>query len=89
MDTDAVAGRLTLIFKDAVPNAFQEQRYRRGGGNVQLANDWVMDKRLPWHKACLCRWGIKKKLSRVHLLKVFNNRLSHLPGELRWGATSG
>jgi len=42
--------RLALIRKLGVPNYFGEQRFGRGGGNIELANSWAAGKRLPRHK---------------------------------------
>ncbi len=42
--------RLQRIREEGVPNYFGEQRFGRGGGNVDLANSWAAGKRLPRHK---------------------------------------
>jgi tRNA pseudouridine13 synthase len=42
--------RLQQISEEGVPNYFGEQRFGRGGGNIDLANSWAAGKRLPRHK---------------------------------------
>jgi tRNA pseudouridine13 synthase len=42
--------RLELIKAAGVPNYFGEQRFGRGGANIQLADAWAAGKRLPRHK---------------------------------------
>jgi len=49
-DADTVRARLQTIKTTGVPNYFGEQRFGRGGGNVELANAWAAGKRLARHK---------------------------------------
>ena len=42
--------RLSLIAGAGVPNYFGEQRFGRGGANINLADAWAAGKRLPRHK---------------------------------------
>src|SRR5690606_32017585 len=39
-DRQALSQRLDRIAQEGVPNYFGEQRFGRGGGNVQRAQDW-------------------------------------------------
>jgi tRNA pseudouridine13 synthase len=45
-----LAERLETIKASGVPNYFGEQRFGRGGSNIELANNWSRGKRLPRHK---------------------------------------
>ncbi len=49
-EPDQVSERLQTIAQEGVPNYFGEQRFGRGGANVELANSWAAGKRLPRHK---------------------------------------
>ena len=42
--------RMQCIATSGVPNYFGEQRFGRGGSNIELANTWASGKRLPRHK---------------------------------------
>lgn len=50
---EAIEQRVAAIRETGVPNYFGEQRFGRGGGNLQLADDWAAGKRLPRHKRSL------------------------------------
>jgi len=45
--------RLRQIAAAGVPNYFGEQRFGRGGANIELADAWASGKRLPRHKRSL------------------------------------
>ncbi|MEQ8515922.1 MAG: tRNA pseudouridine(13) synthase TruD, partial [Chromatocurvus sp.] len=75
-DTDAVASRLAVIRTAGVPNYFGEQRFGRGGGNLRLANDWAMGRRLPRHKRGLAISTIRSFL--------FNEALARRVQEGTW-----
>lgn len=47
---DAFLERVELIRDTGVPNYFGEQRFGRGGNNLELADVWAAGKRLPRHK---------------------------------------
>lgn len=49
-EAGALDERLQRISAMGVPNYFGEQRFGRGGSNMQLADDWAAGKRLPRHK---------------------------------------
>ena len=46
----ALESRLEAIRNRGVPNYFGEQRFGRGGANLQLADEWAAGNRLPRHK---------------------------------------
>lgn len=50
VDMDEWNDRIILISHQGVPNYFGEQRFGRGGGNLQLADLWASGKRLPREK---------------------------------------
>jgi len=49
-DARSLEERLQHIATSGVPNYFGEQRFGRGGSNIELANAWASGKRLPRHK---------------------------------------
>ncbi len=81
---DAVVDRLTLISKEGVPNYYGEQRFGRGGGNLRLANDWAMGKRLPRHKRSLAISTVRSFLFNEALTqRVQNSTWNHfIPGDV-------
>ncbi len=49
-DATSLEERLQCIATSGVPNYFGEQRFGRGGSNLELASAWASGKRLPRHK---------------------------------------
>ncbi len=47
---EALQQRVQLISEKGIPNYFGEQRFGRGGSNLELADVWARGKRLPRHK---------------------------------------
>ena len=49
-DADLLDERLQAVAASGVPNYFGEQRFGRGGSNLELADAWAAGRRLPRHK---------------------------------------
>jgi len=56
---EEVDQRVQLIRQQGVPNYFGEQRFGRGGSNLELADVWAKGKRLPRHKRSLAISSIR------------------------------
>ena len=63
----ALEERLATIRANGVPNYFGEQRFGRGGANVDLADRWAEGRRLPRHKRSLAISTVRSY--------IFNERL--------------
>lgn len=81
---DLLVERLAIIANCGVPNYFGEQRFGRGGSNVELVGKWASGTRLPRHKR-----SIAISAARAYLFNEFlNNRVRAgnwdclLPGDL-------
>lgn len=75
-DTSAIQQRLRDIRNRGVPNYYGEQRFGRGGGNLQLAEAWTAGKRLPRHKRSLAISTLRSYL--------FNQTLADRVRESTW-----
>ena len=60
--------RIQVIREKGVPNYFGEQRFGRGGSNLELADAWAKGKRLPRHKRSIAISSVRSF--------VFNELLS-------------
>ena len=73
-----------LIREQGVPNYYGEQRFGRGGANIQLADAWAAGKRLPRHKRSIAISSARSFLFNEYLHdRVRNgtwNRI--LPGDI-------
>ena len=56
---EEIEQRVQLIRQQGVPNYFGEQRFGRGGSNLELADVWAKGKRLPRHKRSLAISSIR------------------------------
>ena len=72
----ALDARMDAIRDQGVPNYFGEQRFGRGGANLQLADDWAAGKRLPRHKRSLAISTVRSFL--------FNEELDRRVREGTW-----
>ncbi len=73
---EVVEARLQAIKTTGVPNYFGEQRFGRGGGNVELANAWAAGKRLARHKRSIAISSARSYL--------FNQRLAVRVADGSW-----
>ena len=72
----ALVARLQKLYDDGVPNYFGEQRFGRGGSNIQLADRWSEGARLPRHKR-----GLAMSAARSYL---FNEMLAERVAAMTW-----
>ena len=56
---EEIEQRIQIIREQGVPNYFGEQRFGRGGSNLELADVWAKGKRLPRHKRSLAISSIR------------------------------
>ena len=78
VDGQALASRVQLIREQGVPNYFGEQRFGRGGGNLELADVFAKGKRLPRHKRSIAISTIRSFL--------FNEALSVRVADGTWNS---
>lgn len=64
---EALAERIEVIREQGVPNYFGEQRFGRGGANLELADAWASGKRLPRHQRSLAISTVRSYLFNVTL----------------------
>jgi tRNA pseudouridine13 synthase len=83
-DSALLGERLQTIRTQGVPNYYGEQRFGRGGGNVQLADDWAAGKRLPRHKRSIAMSSARSFLFNegLHQRVVDDTWGQILPGDL-------
>jgi len=78
IDGVVLEDRVQLIREQGVPNYFGEQRFGRGGGNLELADVFAKGKRLPRHKRSIAISTIRSFL--------FNEALSVRVADGTWNS---